>query len=113
MGTTANFIKLRGNKTGQAGAKKMVAIQKEQLSKKPTSTKPTAAASEANYKIRLNEKLTVAKINKILDAIDANNGYCPCQMQSEDTKCHCKDFLENKGFGEPCICKIYVKQKVS
>ena len=63
-----------------------------------------------NYKIRLNEKLTVKKVNVVLDAIDANNGYCPCQIRSEDTKCHCKDFLENKKIGEPCICKIYVKQ---
>ena len=49
-------------------------------------------------------------INLALDALDANDGYCPCQIQSEDTKCHCKDFLENKKIGEPCICKIYVKQ---
>lgn len=63
-----------------------------------------------DYKIRLNEKLTVKKVNAVLDAIDENGGYCPCQIQSEDTKCHCRDFLENKKIGEPCICKIYVKQ---
>ena len=68
--------------------------------------------STKDYKIRLNEKLTVAKINKILDAIDNNNGYCPCQIKTKDTKCHCKDFIENKKIGEPCICKIYVKQKL-
>lgn len=66
----------------------------------------------ADYKIRLNEKLTVKKVNAVLDAIDANDGYCPCQVMSEDTKCHCRDFLENKKIGEPCICKIYVKQKI-
>lgn len=65
-----------------------------------------------DYKIRLNEKLTVKKVNAVLDAIDANDGYCPCQAKSEDTKCHCRDFLENKKIGEPCICKVYVKQPV-
>lgn len=64
-----------------------------------------------DFKIRLNEKMTVAKINKVLDAIDTNKGYCPCQFKTEETKCHCKDFIENKKIGEPCICKIYVKQK--
>ena len=52
--------------------------------------------------------------NKILDAIEKNGGYCPCQAgKSEDTKCHCKDFKENKKIGEPCICKIFVKQKLT
>ena len=72
-------------------------------------TKKTIKSTD--YKIRLNEKLTVKKVNAVLDAIDTNDGYCPCQIQSEDTKCHCKDFLENKKTGEPCICKIYIKQK--
>lgn len=69
--------------------------------------------SEApEYKVRLNEKLTVKKVNAVLDAIDANEGYCPCQVRSDETKCHCKDFTENKKIGEPCICKIYVKKAV-
>ena len=72
---------------------------------------PEASQAVEDYKIRLNEKLTVAKINKVLDAIDNNDGYCPCQFKTEETKCHCKDFIENKKIGEPCICKIYVKQK--
>lgn len=62
-------------------------------------------------KVRLNEALTVAQINKVLDALDKNEGYCPCQVgKTADTKCHCKDFKENKKIGEPCICKIFVKK---
>ena len=63
-----------------------------------------------DYKIRFNPETTVEDINDTLDAIDANGGYCPCQMQSADTKCHCADFLKSKKIGEPCICGIYVKQ---
>ena len=63
--------------------------------------------------VRLNESLTVAQINAVLDALEKNGMYCPCQIKSEDTKCHCKDFRENKKIGEPCICKIFVKQKLT
>ena len=73
--------------------------------KKPSKTKAPA------YKVRLNEALTTAQVNKVLDALDKNGGYCPCQYKTKDTKCHCKDFREEKAIGEPCICKIYVKQK--
>ena len=105
--------KLRGSKTGAAGAKNMVANLSAILAKKPSSgTTPAKPTTPTKYKVRLNEKLTVAKVNKILDAIDENNGYCPCQVKSADTKCHCKDFTANKKIGEPCICKIYVKKNV-
>ena len=116
----------RGVKPAQ-GAKNLVNnLTKILASYKPakqtaTTAKPTTAtaATVANnksatnskaYKIRFNEKVTTAKVNKTLDAIDANKGYCPCQPKSAGTKCHCKDFKKNKGFGEPCICGIYVKQ---
>lgn len=73
---------------------------------------PEPASGNGKYKVRLNEAMTVAQINTVLDAIDANDGYCPCQVgKTADTKCNCKDFKENKEIGEPCICKIYVKQK--
>ena len=72
--------------------------------------KPSNKTASAEYAVRLNEKLTVAKINKVLDAIDKNDGYCPCQPKGDGTKCHCEDFVQNKGPGEPCICKIYVKK---
>lgn len=65
---------------------------------------------KASYKIRFNPKTTVDDINSTLDAIDANKGYCPCQVPSADSKCHCKDFLKVKKIDEPCICGIYVKQ---
>ena len=64
---------------------------------------------KASYKIRFNEAKTVKAINAILDAIDKCDGYCPCQVPSADSKCHCKDFLKVKKIGEPCICGIYVK----
>lgn len=46
---------------------------------------------------------------KTPDEIDKAGGYCPCQVPSADSKCHCKDFLKVKKIGEPCICGIYVK----
>ena len=61
------------------------------------------------YKIRFNNAVTVDDINATLDAIDNAGGYCPCQVPSADSKCHCKDFLKVKKIGEPCICGIYVK----
>ena len=64
---------------------------------------------KASYKIRFNPKTTVDDINATLDAIDANGGYCPCQIKSAATKCHCADFRSKKALGEPCICGIYVK----
>lgn len=106
--------KLRNSKSGAAGAQAMVNNLKAILAKgAPAGGDDTPTPEPATpYKIRLNEKLTVKKVNAILDAIDKNDGYCPCQAgQTADTKCHCKDFKENKKIGEPCICNIYVKQK--
>ena len=107
--------KLRGSKTGAKGAEAMIANLSKMFSsktpqKEDEDTKPTPTPT-TNYKVRLNEKLTVKKVNAILDAIDKNGGYCPCQPKDEDTKCHCYDFKNNKKIGEPCICNIYVKQK--
>ena len=105
---------LRNKKTGAAGAKAMVENLKQILASKPSAVTPTPApAPKAEaYKVRFNEKLTTKQVNKILDALDANGGYCPCQAgKSADTKCHCKDFKESKKIGAPCICKIYVKVK--
>ena len=64
---------------------------------------------KASYKIRFNPKTTVKTINATLDAIDANGGYCPCQVPSANSKCHCADFRNKKKLNEPCICGIYVK----
>lgn len=103
--------KLRKNKVNDAGAREMINGFNEMFTKKTVKRSLKSKKSKPDYKIRLNEKLTVAKVNKILDAIDKCDGYCPCQPQYEGSKCHCEDFLENKGIGEPCICNIYVKQK--
>ncbi len=105
---------LRKQKTGATGAKNMVAALDAVFANKPAEPEPIPEKEDESgndYKVRLNEKLTTAQVNKILDAIDKNEGYCPCQPKSEGSKCHCKDFKENKKIGEPCICNIYVKQK--
>lgn len=106
--------KLRGNKAGAAGANQVIAHLEDFFRTKPTTkatTTPAVTKDKVDYKIRFNEKLTVKKVNAILDAIDKNEGYCPCQIQCPESKCHCKDFLENKKIGEPCICNLYVKVK--
>lgn len=90
----------------------MVAALDAVFANKPAEPEPIPEKEDESgndYKVRLNEKLTTAQVNKILDAIDKNEGYCPCQPKSEGSKCHCKDFKENKKIGEPCICNIYVK----
>lgn len=108
---------LRENKTGAKGAEAMIANLNKFLSSGSDEVKPTpdpdpTPEKAEDYKVRLNEKLTVKKVNAILDAIDKNDGYCPCQVgKTPDTKCHCSDFKNNKKIGEPCICNIYVKQK--
>ena len=101
---------LRSNKTGTNGAKAMVANLTSIIGKEVTEVISTPTTNTTNYKIRLNEKLTVKKVNAILDAIDKNDGYCPCQPKSAGTKCHCEDFIKNKKLNEPCICNIYVKK---
>ena len=38
-----------------------------------------------------------------------NDGYCPCRLKkTEDTKCICKEFLE-QDFEGPCHCGLYMK----
>lgn len=104
---------MRNGKTGAEGAKLMINGLKAMMGTVPSPSKPDAEPAPAQeYKVRLNEALTVKKVNAVLDAIDKNDGYCPCQTgKTADTKCHCKDFLENKAIGEPCICNIFVKRK--
>ena len=50
-------------------------------------------------------------VDKILDAIDKNNGYCPCKLEkNNDTKCMCKEFKEQKeGY---CHCGLYIKENI-
>ena len=45
---------------------------------------------------------------KIRQALKDNMGYCPCKLErTEDTKCMCKEFLE-QDLG-PCHCGLYIK----
>ena len=47
----------------------------------------------------------------ILEAVKANDGYCPCRrVKNEDTKCMCKEFREG-GLGE-CHCGLYEKTEI-
>lgn len=47
-------------------------------------------------------------VEEMRKAIKNNNGYCPCRKEkTEDTKCMCKEFLE-QGLGF-CHCGLYEK----
>lgn len=48
------------------------------------------------------------KYHEVTEAVKQNDGYCPCLIErNEDTKCICKEFLEQEsGF---CRCGRYVK----
>lgn len=49
--------------------------------------------------------------NQIRAMLKANNGYCPCKpLKTEDTKCICKEFME-QGLGE-CHCGLYKKTEI-
>lgn len=58
-------------------------------------------------KIRINPKADAEKIRK---AIKLNGGYCPCALvKNPDTRCMCKDFLDQEeGL---CNCGLYIKEK--
>lgn len=57
-------------------------------------------------KVSDNKKL-VAEIRK---SLKENGNYCPCKIEkTEDTKCMCKEFLEQES-GE-CHCGLYVKEQ--
>lgn len=56
-------------------------------------------------KIEVYDKKTEREIKQ---AINDNDGYCPCQVEkNKDTKCMCKDFREMKN--GVCICKLFRK----
>lgn len=49
--------------------------------------------------------------NQIRAMLKSNNGYCPCKpLKTEDTKCICKEFME-QGLGE-CHCGLYKKIEI-
>lgn len=45
-------------------------------------------------------------VNAILKRIEACNGECPCENNSEDKHCPCSDYKENN----ICHCTLYVKK---
>ena len=48
-------------------------------------------------------------VEEIREGLRRNNGYCPCSvLRSEDTKCMCKEFREQKESGY-CHCGLYYK----
>lgn len=47
-------------------------------------------------------------VEEIRKQLKENDGYCPCKLErTEDTKCMCKEFLE-QDLGE-CHCGLYIK----
>jgi ferredoxin-thioredoxin reductase catalytic subunit len=49
----------------------------------------------------------------VQEAIDANDGYCPCAIyQNEDTLCPCREFREQTEPGE-CRCGRFEKVEVA
>lgn len=50
----------------------------------------------------------IEHVKKIREQLKENGGYCPCRLEkNEDTKCMCKEFLEQET-GE-CHCGLYIK----
>ena len=49
-------------------------------------------------------------VKTIREKLKANDGYCPCVLiKSDETKCMCKDFLEQTEEGY-CHCQLYYKK---
>ena len=62
--------------------------------------------------MKFNVNPNKAEVEKIRAAIKANDGYCPCQLEkTQDTKCICKDFLEQTTEGW-CHCGLYFKGEI-
>ena len=60
-------------------------------------------------KIRSNPNRELVK--EIREKLKENDGYCPCKIvKNEDTKCICKEFIE-QGLG-PCHCGLYIKEEI-
>ena len=57
--------------------------------------------------IRLNPDNDIVKTIKA--GLKASGGYCPCRPNhTEDTKCMCKEFREQKS--GTCHCGLYIKE---
>ena len=56
-------------------------------------------------------KINSVKAEQILEALRENNWYCPCALEKNmDTKCPCKEFMEQQHSGE-CKCGLYEKME--
>ena len=55
--------------------------------------------------------MKIIQVNpSIAELVQQNNGYCPCAVQRiPETKCICKDFIEQK---EPGLCHCGRYEKV-
>lgn len=51
-------------------------------------------------------------VKDIKELINKNGGFCPCKIEkNEDTKCICKEFIEQEHTGY-CNCGLYYKEEV-
>ena len=58
-------------------------------------------------KITVNEDTKL--VSEIRQKLEENDYYCPCRIvKSEDTKCMCKEFREQKTNGF-CHCQLFYK----
>lgn len=49
-------------------------------------------------------------VKKMREKIKENSGHCPCKLEkTEDTRCMCKEFLEQQEDGW-CHCGLYYKK---
>lgn len=50
-------------------------------------------------------------VKEVREGLKRTGGYCPCRVvRNPDTKCMCKDFIEQIEEGE-CYCGLYIKVK--
>lgn len=59
-------------------------------------------------KISLNHDKSI--VEDVRKRLKENDGYCPCRLvKNKDTKCMCKEFVEQTTSGE-CHCGLYIKE---
>ena len=52
--------------------------------------------------------------DSIRKALTANEGYCPCVLNSKgkpEYKCMCQSFIEDTPVGKTCHCGLYIKDE--
>ena len=59
-----------------------------------------------NIKVNSDKEL----VARIRERLKENGGYCPCRLvKNEETRCICKEFLEQEE--GMCHCGLYIKTK--